>query len=411
MKHFTIRVRLTTFFALVYLSAGFVLLGATYLLVQETLDDRAARTGLGSRIAERLPTDPVPATIRFADGREVPVNALIDDLARRQEELAAEQERTRQETLDTLLKGGSAILGVLALLGVVSAYLISGHGLRPLNQITATARRVAERNLHERIPLEGRPQDEISDLARTFNSMLERLDRAFDGQRAFVANASHELRTPLAINRTLIDVALTREDVPEWIRTLGDNLLAVNARHERLIDGLLTLARSENRPTGVEALDLADVAAHVTTGRPVRLDLGPAPTKGDPVLIERVITNLVDNAFAYNVPDGWVSVRTSTGERSADVVVTNTGPVIPAYEIPALFEPFQRRNARTGNGAGLGLSIVAAVARAHRGVVKAEPRNGGGLVVTVQLPLNEKIHAGVWRIDFPAPPDTPPGGG
>jgi signal transduction histidine kinase len=292
--------------------------------------------------------------------------------------------------------------------GVAAAgfgWLLAGRALHPLQQITATARRVADRSLHERIALDG-PDDEIKDLADTLDSMLERLDRAFDSQHRFVANASHELRTPLTINRTLIEVALSGPQANESMRQLGATLLAVNERHERLIDGLLTLASSEQRITEPSPVDMADIARHVTTGSTdgargagvdVRTRLRPAPVEGDPVLLERLAQNLVDNAIRYNRSEqGWIVVDTGVVGGSAHLTVENTGPPVQPYEVPGLFEPFRRRptteriadpaGASIGRGAGLGLSIVRSVARAHGGDVHASPREDGGLIVRVRLP-------------------------
>lgn len=296
--------------------------------------------------------------------------------------------REQNDTLNSMLLWGSVALAIVALVGMGFGWLMAERALRPLARITETARRVAGRSLHERIALDG-PQDEIKELADTFDSMLERLDRAFDSQRLFVGNASHELRTPLAINRTLIEVTLGRPDVPAEVRVLGDALLAVNGRQERLLDGLLTLARSEQELTVWERVDLAEVAGHVLDRTPLdtltlRRALEPAPTTGDPVLLERVVQNLVQNAVAYNVPDGWVEVRTDAG----GITVSNTGPVVPPYDVPSLFEPFRRLRDRVGSatGTGLGLSIVRSVAHAHGGSATAVPRDGGGLVVRVTLP-------------------------
>ncbi|HEY2966279.1 MAG TPA: HAMP domain-containing sensor histidine kinase [Actinomycetota bacterium] len=237
--------------------------------------------------------------------------------------------------------------------------------------------------------------------------MLERLDRSFDSQRRFVANASHELRTPLTINRTLIEVALDDPRTDEPLRQLGRNLLAVNERHERLIDGLLTLASSEQGLTDPAPVDLADIVRHVTTesdnaaravGVDMRTHLQPAPVKGDGVLLERLAQNLIDNAIRYNVREGGeITVITATVDDGALLAVDNTGPAIPQYEIPSLFDPFRRvptserladSSAASGNrGAGLGLSIVRSVAHAHGGEVHASPREGGGLSIRVRLPL------------------------
>ncbi|WP_206681566.1 HAMP domain-containing sensor histidine kinase [Actinomadura sp. J1-007] len=277
-------------------------------------------------------------------------------------------------------------------------WLIADRALRPVQRITETARRVARsHDLTERIAYAG-PRDDVKELADTFDTMLGRLARAFDGQRHFVANASHELRTPLAINRTLVDVAVRRPDATEDVKRLGESLLVVNGRHERLIDGLLTLAGSENTVTDASALDLADVAGHVldqagaeaaARGIGTARELSPAPVAGDPVLLERLVQNLVENAVRHNRDGGDLTVATGVRNGWAEVAVANTGPVVPPYEIETIFEPFRRLGTdrvRSDRGSGLGLSIVRATAQAHGGTVTASPRPSGGLTVTVHLP-------------------------
>lgn len=289
-------------------------------------------------------------------------------------------------------------LFLVGLLAVALGYAVAGRALSPLQKITRITRRLSERSLHERIALSG-PDDEIRELADTFDGMLERLDRAFDGQRRFVANASHELRTPLAINRTLLEVALGAPDVSADLKTVGQTLLETNARHERLIDGLLFLAKSDRELEVKARVDLGEVAGTVLSqlcgdidesGLSLRQDLRQAQVIGDPVLLERLVANLVENALKYNVADGEITVRSGMYEGMPAVQVENSGKVIPAYEIEGLFEPFRRGSGdRVGSGrsAGLGLSIVRSVVRAHEGVVTAWPRAGGGLVVTVCLPV------------------------
>ncbi|WP_250009892.1 ATP-binding protein [Actinoplanes sp. M2I2] len=248
--------------------------------------------------------------------------------------------------------------------------------LRPLNEITATARRVADRNLHQRIGMTG-PKDELRRLADTLDNMLARLDAAFETQRRFADNASQELRTPLAINRILIKVALSHPDPSADVRRLGETLLVINARHERLIDGLLMLARGDHSRAELVPVDLADMVTHVASMHEVTdVTTEPAPMRGDPILLERMVQNLVENAVAYNQRGETVTVTCGPGR----MTVTNTGPVIAAYEIPRLFEPFQRLTDRVGSttGTGLGLSIVRSVARAHGGTATAEPGPEGG---------------------------------
>ncbi|MQA98003.1 MAG: HAMP domain-containing protein [Streptosporangiales bacterium] len=286
------------------------------------------------------------------------------------------------------------VIGVLAL---VLGYFAASRALSPLQRMTTTARRLSERSLHQRIDLQG-PDDEVKELADTFDGMLERLDRAFDGQRRFVGNASHELRTPLAINRTLLEVALADPEASDDLKVLGRTLLATNERHERLIDGLLLLARSERELTTSVPVDLEEVCATVLgqladeiggAELTVERDLGHGWTRGDPVLLERLVWNLLENAVRYNTEGGELVARSGVYEGFAAIQIENSGQVIPAYEVEGLFEPFRRgQGDRLGSarGAGLGLSIVRSVAHAHGGTVAAWPRDGGGLVVTVRLP-------------------------
>jgi signal transduction histidine kinase len=387
-RNWTIRVRLTLVYGGLFFLAGAVMLVATYLLVKQSLDVR------GARVTQPAALERLPEIIR---ARFDP-----DALARLLEDLERDQRQFRSDTLNAVLTRGSLALGFVGAVAVAFGWLVADRVLRPLHRITETAGRIAGAGpagggLHERIALAG-PRDEITKLAATFDSMLERLDRSFDGQRRFVANASHELRTPLAINRALIELAVTRPDASDEVRRLGDALLAINARHERLIDGLLTLADSENAVGERSRVDLSDVAAHVVraaaataaeAGVEVRADLGAAPTVGDPVLMERLAQNLVENAIRHNATGGHVAVRTHTQGDAAELTVTNTGPVVAPYEVETIFQPFRRlsgERASPDRGFGLGLSIVAAVAQAHGGRVRAVPRDGGGLTVTVSLP-------------------------
>jgi signal transduction histidine kinase len=304
----------------------------------------------------------------------------------------------------------ASLVGV-GILAVALGWLMAGRALQPLRQITTTVRSIADRNLHQRIAMEG-PQDEIKDLSDTLDDMLARLDRVFDSQQRFIANASHELRTPLAINRTLIEVAMLKEPRPESpLAQLGSTLLAVNQRHERLIEGLLMLASGEQEIADPQDVELSEIARHVLlesaamarrAAVEVRPRIEPAPSRGDAVLLERLIQNLVDNAIRYNIPaEGWISVATSVDEHGAvSIDVENSGPVIPSYEVPRLFEPFRRlasterladgSHGMGRRGAGLGLSIVRAIVTSHGGSVSATPRPEGGLAVHVNLPARKR---------------------
>jgi signal transduction histidine kinase len=401
MKRLTIRVRLTVLYGGLFLLAGIILLGVTYLLAQQRLNTSIPK--LGGVVSLQVPQTeaslagtaglkPTDTKVKFADGQVLTADEAI-------KRINDEQARLRQQTLDSLLTQGGIALLVVGVVAFGFGWLIAERALRPVHEITATARRVAgaasaHRGLHERIGLAG-PRDEIKQLADTFDDMLERLDRSFDGQRRFVANASHELRTPLAINRALVEVAVTRPGASPDAKQLGETLLAVNARHERLIDGLLTLADSENEVTERSTVDLQDMVTHVLDqcaagSVNVRRELSAALVEGDPILLERLVHNLVENAVRHNEHDGWLSVATGVVAGRATLTVTNTGPLVAPYDIDTIFEPFRRLSGdrvTSDRGFGLGLSIVRAVARAHGGEVSAVPRTGGGLTVTVRLPV------------------------
>jgi signal transduction histidine kinase len=396
MRRLTIRLRLTVLYGGLFLLAGVILLGVTYLLVKQSLPAAGQRAGVAVSLATKEGTIPSPFTGQkeevLIDGKPMTAEQAANVFNQRQAQFA-------QDTLNSVLTQGGIALLVVGVAAVGFGWLMAERALRPVHEITATARRVASaatarRGLHERIALDG-PRDEIKELADTFDDMLERLDRSFDGQRRFVANASHELRTPLAINRALVEVAVTRPQASADARQLGEALLGVNARHERLVDGLLTLADSENEVVDPSPVDLEDVAEHVLDQTAVgdlavRRDLAPAPTVGDPVLLERLVQNLVENAVRHNEPSGWLAVSSRVVDGHATVTVVNSGPVVAPYDIGTIFEPFRRLGGdrvRSDRGFGLGLSIVRAVARAHGGEVTAVPRPGGGLVVTVRVPL------------------------
>jgi signal transduction histidine kinase len=376
-----LRMRLTLLYGGLFLLAGVMLISLMYFLVASKLPS--------GDLVPPGPSASAPA------GTSTGPDSHLQELS-----LLAERFRQlRTRVLDTFLQQSIIALAITTGAAVAFAWMIAGQVLRPLRRITETAQRVAERSLHERIALQG-PPDELKELADTFDAMLERLDRAFDSQRRFVANASHEMRTPLAINRTLLEVALTYGDLKPELRSLHTTLLATNERSEHMVDGLLTLARSENHQIKRRPVDLADAAAYAVeltaaeaSEAGITLEAIPdtAPTTGDPMLLERLALNLVQNGIRHNHRDGWVHVKTGDSPVAGwvELTVANTGPEIPPYDVDELFEPFRRPHGqRTANdrGVGLGLSIVRSVARTHGGDAQAIPRPGGGLVVQVRLP-------------------------
>ncbi|MCP9943952.1 HAMP domain-containing histidine kinase [Streptomyces somaliensis] len=383
----TIRIRLTLLYGGMFLIAGVLLLSIIYLLTRQAL---------------YISTDDLPFRLLKGevepnfDWCRLPVEGVTPDQFN--DAMAACLQHQRDLALDDLLRRSLFALLGLSVIAFAFGYAMAGRVLSPLGRITRTARQVAGSDLSRRIKLAG-PDDELKELADTFDEMLDRLERAFTAQQRFVANASHELRTPLAINRTLLEVHLSDPAAPVEMRELGKALLATNERSEQLVEGLLLLARSENQIVERRPVDIAEVASRAidqvrgeaeAKGVEIRGERAPAVVQGNGVLLERIALNLVQNAVRYNVPEGgWVEVATAVEDGQAVLVVSNTGPVVPAYEIDNLFEPFRRlREERTGSdrGVGLGLSIARSVARAHGGRIAAVPREGGGLVMRVTLP-------------------------
>ncbi|MEV5511283.1 sensor histidine kinase [Streptomyces orinoci] len=380
----TIRIRLTLLYGGMFLMAGVLLLTIIYLLAADAL-----------RQGSLLPISSISG-----DNTVVRLNPSCNSLNGSFDKahlIKSCMDQQRAAALGSLLRRSLFALVGLAVIAFAFGYAMAGRVLSPLGKITRTARRVAATDLTRRIELGG-PDDEFKELSDTFDEMLDRLERAFTAQQRFVANASHELRTPLAINRTLLEVHLSDPGASPELQQLGKTLLATNERSEQLVEGLLLLARSDNEIVDRKPVDLAEVASQaLDQTRAEAQDKGvelrgirqPAVVQGNGVLLERIALNLVQNAVRYNVPDGWVEVTTQALPGQAVLVVENTGPVVPAYEVDNIFEPFRRlRTERTGSdkGVGLGLSIVRSVARAHGGRITAEPREGGGLVMRVVLP-------------------------
>ena len=284
-------------------------------------------------------------------------------------------------------------VGVMTVVSIILGWLVAGRILRPLQAMTTTTREISEHDLDRRLAMPG-PGHELTDLADTIDGLLARLQAAFDAQRQFVANASHELRTPLTLERTMLEVALADPGATVGtLRTTCEDVLAAGQQQERLIEALLTLARSQRGLDHREPVDLAEMARKVlpahqpqAPGPDIRAELAPAPVVGDPRLAERLVANLADNALRYNRPDGWVRVTTGTRNGHAVLLVANSGPAVPADQIQRLLQPFQRLSPdRAGEpgGSGLGLSIVAAIAKAHGAAISAQPRPDGGLSIEV----------------------------
>ncbi len=386
----TIRLRLTLLYGALFLLTGAVLLGlmdvvsATTALAVHVAASRQVSVTFGSPFGGGgSNTYVAPFGGSSADLPAV-VNAVVAG------QYAAEQHLHLVLSLVALV--------ILSLASVLIGWFVAGRVLRPLRTMTKAARAISSTNLELRLAPTG-PDDELKDLGETFDDLLDRLERSFEAQRQFVANASHELRTPLARQRALVQYALGDPDptLDGW-RAAFERVLVAEEQQDQLLEALFMLARGERGLERRVPVDLAEVAEAALRargqdieGRGLHVDarLEHAVVPGDPRLLERLAANLLDNATYYNVPGGQIEVATEVRHGRAILRVANTGPSIPAADVDQLFEPFRRLQPdRTthAEGWGLGLSIVRAVATAHGGTVRARAREAGGLEVEVSLP-------------------------
>ena len=371
----SLRVRLTALYAALFLLSGVLLLGVSYALVARSLTDEAEQL-------EQI------AVQQFG----------IDERTAAEEELrGAVREQVADRALgDLRWQYGLALVGTTGL-SLLLGWTASGRALRPVSEITGTARRISEDRLDERIDLSG-PDDELKQLADTIDGMLARLDAAFESQRRFVANASHELRTPLTVIRAEIDVALSNpEPDPSELRAMAETVRNATKRSEHLVESLLLLARSDAGALRREAVDL-DAAARSSLDHlaseirnrrlKVRAALHRGRAAGDRRLIERLIANLIENAVRHNREGGFVSIRTESAGDRVVIRVVNSGQSLPSVTKERLLQPFERSPASSGDqrGVGLGLSIVRSVVQAHGGELRLEGRDEGGLYVEAELP-------------------------
>lgn len=383
MKRRSIRLRLAITYAVVLLGTCAALLALNYALLYQNLYKDI--------------DGPPPSAVAEMCRDVAPVD-VAESKCDSIERSVAEADRLRTDTLLRTVGTSAVALAVTAVLGLVVSWILAGRMLRPLRTLTSATRRISQDRLHERVALTG-PQDELKELADTFDEMVTRLEASFNSQRRFVADAAHELRTPLSIVRTGAEVQLAkRQSTPEQWEAMARRALTATGRAERMLDGLLALARSDSGVIADQPYDLALAAAAALSDADgaaeraeltVTSDLRPAPVSGDPVLLDRLVSNLVDNAIRHNHRGGRVDVVTGNGDGEAVVTVTNGGDDIPPAEVDRLFEPFQRlashRTAGPGS-TGLGLAIVRSIVRAHEGTVTASPNAGGGLTVTITLP-------------------------
>lgn len=289
------------------------------------------------------------------------------------------------------------VLLVMAL-GLGAGWLLSKRLLAPLHTIGTAAAKAADGNLTERIHAQG-PNDELKQLADTFDTMLARLEQAFAAHRRFAANASHELLTPLATTRAILQVAdddLTGEELAEFAPMLRET----NERNIGVVRALLDLAGAEHATYDPDPLDLSELAEQAASGyaeraaaHRVRLDVDAdiaCEVTGNATLLGQLLVNLLDNAITNNLPDaGSLRLAVFQEEATAVVEVDNTGPHVDDA-VERLFEPFYRAHSRVGSdrsGHGLGLPLVRSIATAHHGTVTATANPTGGLTVRVELPI------------------------
>ena len=381
----TVRARLTLLYTGLFTAGGAIVVAVSYTLVAQL-----GTQGRGRLNGKPLPPDVVALCQSAQRSARPDPGILAKCSASRDFQQGALSQRDL--TLSHLLQYSLITLGVVIVLAAVAGWVFSGRALRPVHQITMAARAASEHNLSARVTPTG-PRDELRELAETFDDMLSRLQAAFEGQQRFIANASHELRTPLAVMRATVDVVLDNPDsTPGELRAMGADIRAATDHAEHLIGALLILARNERGLTAREQVDLAMVTEDVLDARGpvhqrVHTTLEPAIITGDPVLAERLVTNLVDNAAKYNLPAGDIWISTSTMAGGTELTVANTGPVISPADARRIFQPFQRLSDRASHdGAGLGLAIVASIAAIHGGTATARPRDDGGLSVTVTMP-------------------------
>jgi signal transduction histidine kinase len=399
----TARLRLTVLYGVAFLVCGAAVLGLTYLLyggavhVPGLATNPHSSQSISSVLAGRVPAADVHRDGRFDVFKvNLPVPAQQAQAASQQASLGLGSTRRQ------LLIASAVALAVFAVAATAIGWLLAGRVLRPLSTITAAARRISASSLHERLALHG-PDDELKELADTLDNLFARLEASFDAQQRFAANASHELRTPLTRERTLLQVTLAdpAATTGTW-QAVSRELLASNAEQERLLGSLLTLASSQAGPSEHETFDLAAITTlALAVPRPalgrlglrVHTDLQPAALDGDPLLVQQLVTNLIDNAVRHNVPGGDIQVATGNGNGHAVLSVTNSGQVIPAAEVDRLFQPFQRLGPRPArdDGHGLGLSIVRAIATAHGATVTARTQPAGGLAVDVTFPPSPQM--------------------
>jgi signal transduction histidine kinase len=392
----TIRVRLTALFAALFLVLAAVLVGTSYAFVARATTPEAQAAERASVLQKALADQGYPVNLgppRVWHDNGGPTGISRDPVTQALHEI---ESQARANVLQDLLKRSLLAFAISAVIAVGLAYWLAGRVLRPIDEIARAANSLSESTLDRRLPNDG-PADEFGRLKTAFNGMLARLESAFESRQRFASDASHELRTPLAVMQASADNVLTSARPPKQARELAEEVQRQVSRSDSLMESLLTLSRADDVTNTRERVDLADIAARVVTEKEPRataagirleLDVEDAPVSADPILMERMIANLIENAVRYNVErDGWVTCTVRAVGGAAQVRVANSGPAVEPADVEALFERFRRGAQRSEvSGHGLGLPIVSRVADVHGGKVVALPGAEGGLIVTVTIP-------------------------
>jgi signal transduction histidine kinase len=396
VRRLSLRFRLALLIGLLLAAAGVALLSISYGLVSSNLKAPLAITSPAGHTVPHSQAR-IHGVGSSASPGAAPPGGVAPTGAHNVNVAVGTQDALAKRTLDQLLKQYLVVLAGLVLVAVACGWLLADRLLRRVRRITVVAQQVTPGNLDQRIRLHG-PRDELRELGDTFDGMLARLDGVFSAQRRFVADASHELRTPLATMRAELEVLAADPDAALADLEVATVVLRRQLdRGEHLIEALLALARSEPELLAVEPVDLAGIAREVlddVAGEAdahhlsIDVQIASAVVEGDRRLLTLLVCNLVGNAVKHNHVGGWIALSTYVEANVALLEVANSGHVVAADEVQELTQAFRRGGrARVGDGHGLGLAIVQAVTRAHRGTVTIEPRREGGLRAEVRLPL------------------------
>jgi two-component system OmpR family sensor kinase len=392
---------------------------------------------------ERMPVLSASQRERAADGRlfldndvaweagegPKPARVLVSQVENGQLLVVGGSREDRNEALEGL-RAQLLVAGPMGLvLASLAGYLLAGAALRPVEAMRRKAGEISADTAGHRLPLPV-ARDEISRLGETLNAMLERLDAGLRRERRFVADAGHELRTPLALLQTELELALrrprSREDLEDALRSANEEV----HRLTRLAEDLLVLASTEEgrlplRVSEFPVRELLDGVARRFAARAEaagrRLEVagaGDGTMRGDPLRLEQALGNLVDNALRHG--EGVIRLEAANENGSVELSVRDEGAGFPQAFVPRAFERFSRaEEARTGGGAGLGLAIVGAVARAHGGTAQVGSGAEGGAVVTIVIPASQADrgpfegvrppeHEAASALDAPAPSSPAP---